>query len=307
MNNPSEIQSVQSMSSRQIAVATGKKHFNVIRDIEKMIKEVNSDLSWLTYVDEQGKQRKEYLLDEELTLTLISGYSIKLRNKVVKEWIELKKGVNKISIHATEAEQKEIDLIKKSVPYDIDLFLVDSVRRNSVLNKVVNELNLKLGSYEKEIAGLKDDIKSNNICLTRVVESLNLKERSRFVYLVTDGDYVKIGISYNPEGRLASLQTSNPRKLCMIHKSKHINARELESILHEEYKDFNEINEWFNLNSEQISHTIDFLNENSSRNIFERNFQKSNISQNELKESIEYMHKNFLDNGLRDIIKDNFN
>ena len=34
-------------------------------------------------------QQTEYLLDEELTMTLVTGYNIVLRNRVIKRWKEL--------------------------------------------------------------------------------------------------------------------------------------------------------------------------------------------------------------------------
>ena len=79
----------QTMSSLEIANLTGKQHFHVIRDIENMLKELdNPNLDSLTlsstYKDSNGIDRKKYDLDKELTYTLITGYSIKLRNAVTQ-------------------------------------------------------------------------------------------------------------------------------------------------------------------------------------------------------------------------------
>lgn len=41
------------------------------------------------YSDSQGKPRLEYRLDKELTLTLVAGYSVELRNRIIKRWLEL--------------------------------------------------------------------------------------------------------------------------------------------------------------------------------------------------------------------------
>ena len=46
----------------------------------------NLDCSKYTH---NGNEYEEYLLDEELTLTLVSGYNVQLRNKVIKRWQEL--------------------------------------------------------------------------------------------------------------------------------------------------------------------------------------------------------------------------
>jgi phage regulator Rha-like protein len=87
------------MSSREIAALTGKEHFNVLRDIREMFKELGKDpemrmiltalKSECTYFDEQGEERPEFLLNQELTYTLLAGYNVKLRHTIVKRWLEL--------------------------------------------------------------------------------------------------------------------------------------------------------------------------------------------------------------------------
>lgn len=79
------------MSSREIAKLTGKEHRNVKRDIDAMAKELNlnrSNLSGSEYTY-RGNTYTEYNLDKNLTLTLISGYNVKLRNTIVTRWDEL--------------------------------------------------------------------------------------------------------------------------------------------------------------------------------------------------------------------------
>ena len=41
------------------------------------------------YLDEKGEERTELNLNQEMTLTLISGYSVAMRHKIVKRWLEL--------------------------------------------------------------------------------------------------------------------------------------------------------------------------------------------------------------------------
>ena len=45
------------------------------------------------YFDAQNRQQTEYLLDEEPTMTLVTGYNIVLRNRVIKRWKELESRV----------------------------------------------------------------------------------------------------------------------------------------------------------------------------------------------------------------------
>ncbi len=80
------------MTSREIAEVTNKQHKHVTRDIAVMLDELNLDKSIFgrIYLDSRNRQQIEYVLDEELTLTLVTGYSIKLRNAVIKRWKQKK-------------------------------------------------------------------------------------------------------------------------------------------------------------------------------------------------------------------------
>lgn len=79
------------MSSRVIAEICEKDHPHVKRDCEVMFKGLKLDASKFggIYLDSMNRQQTEYLLDEELTMTLVTGYSIVLRNRVIKRWKEL--------------------------------------------------------------------------------------------------------------------------------------------------------------------------------------------------------------------------
>lgn len=83
------------MTSREIAELTGKRHSDVLRDIRVMVEQLSADASlrWhcetTTYSDEQGKPREMYLLDKDTTLTLVSGYSAVLRFRIIQRWQEL--------------------------------------------------------------------------------------------------------------------------------------------------------------------------------------------------------------------------
>lgn len=80
-----------SMSSREIAELTGKRHPDVKRDIEKMLADLGEDVSSFAriYLDSMNRQQTEYSLDRELTETLLTGYSAPLRRKVIARWREL--------------------------------------------------------------------------------------------------------------------------------------------------------------------------------------------------------------------------
>lgn len=79
------------MNSCEIAELTGKRHDNVKADVTKMLDELNLDVLNFQgiYFDAQNRKQTEYKLDRYLTLTLVSGYNIKLRMAIIKRWREL--------------------------------------------------------------------------------------------------------------------------------------------------------------------------------------------------------------------------
>ena len=83
-------QTVKIMTTREIAKLTGKQVQHINRDTIAMFKELGIDTSKYgrIYLDSMNRQKIEYELDQELTFTLITGYNIKLRNLVVKRWLE---------------------------------------------------------------------------------------------------------------------------------------------------------------------------------------------------------------------------
>lgn len=96
MNNSIAIISSQSaemtMSSLDIAKLTGKEHRNVLRDIRTMLEELEIGLLKFeqSYLNAQNKPQPMFALPEEECMILVSGYSTKLRQIIVKEWMALK-------------------------------------------------------------------------------------------------------------------------------------------------------------------------------------------------------------------------
>lgn len=87
----SENVSRTTMSSREIANVTGKRHANVKRDIAAMLKELKLDVLSFEhiYLDGQNREQIEYMLDREHTDCLLTGYSAPMRMKVIRRWREL--------------------------------------------------------------------------------------------------------------------------------------------------------------------------------------------------------------------------
>ncbi len=85
---------VTKMSSREIAKLTGKRHDNVMADCRKMFESLNLQSPDFAgdYQDDRGRTYQEYWLDQDLTMTLMMGYSIPLRHKVATRWRQLESG-----------------------------------------------------------------------------------------------------------------------------------------------------------------------------------------------------------------------
>lgn len=106
------------MDSRDIAELTQKEHSKVLRDIRDMFEKLylaNPNLDSpkpLNYKDKQGKSRPYYLLTYEDTLLLLTGYSVKLRQAVIKRWLYLENAYRKERQKAIEVRNNFTDELK---------------------------------------------------------------------------------------------------------------------------------------------------------------------------------------------------
>lgn len=79
------------MTSREIAELTGKQHKDVLFDIRNTLEQlgINSAEFSAQYKDSTGRTLPMFALPKDLTITLVSGYSIPMRHKIVTRWMEL--------------------------------------------------------------------------------------------------------------------------------------------------------------------------------------------------------------------------
>ncbi|WP_375618923.1 MULTISPECIES: Rha family transcriptional regulator, partial [unclassified Bartonella] len=95
-HNTIKHETIPTMSSREIAELCSKRHDHVMRDIKKMLEELNVpkfgvvDFSGY-YLDSKGESRPCYNLPKRECLILVSGYSTALRAKIIDRWQELEK------------------------------------------------------------------------------------------------------------------------------------------------------------------------------------------------------------------------
>ena len=92
-NQITTLENVQTMSSKEIAELTGKRHDHVLRDIDNIVKSLSPELGLgfksSTYKDSTGKSNRCYQMDKDSTLCLITGYDVNARMRIIKRWQEL--------------------------------------------------------------------------------------------------------------------------------------------------------------------------------------------------------------------------
>ena len=120
MSELSLIPETLTMTSLEIAALTGKEHRNVMRDIRVMLVELHGEKDVLgfehIFLDAYGREQPCFNLDHEHTMTLVTGYSVKLRHAVIKRWKELEAQVKTL-----QATPKAKRTYTKSVPFGQEL------------------------------------------------------------------------------------------------------------------------------------------------------------------------------------------
>lgn len=112
------------MSSLEIAELTGKRHDNVIVDINKMFAELNVYAPDFSGTQNYGNNntRNIYNLNEELTITLVSGYNIKMRSAIIKRWQELESNLplslEDMTVLVLEGQKKKIVELEQQIDED---------------------------------------------------------------------------------------------------------------------------------------------------------------------------------------------
>lgn len=81
----------QTITSLEIAELTGKNHADVLRDIRNLQKQIDNEsiFALVDYKDSKGEIRPMYALDRTNLFLLVTGYSTKLRQKILQRWDQL--------------------------------------------------------------------------------------------------------------------------------------------------------------------------------------------------------------------------
>jgi phage antirepressor YoqD-like protein len=155
----------QVMSSIEIAELTGKAHKNVLADVRKMLDEL--ELQWAEfsahYKDDRGREKPCFHLDREMTDTLLTGYSAKMRFAVVRRWRELECQVQQPRIPTSFAEALQV--------------AADQARENQHLQLVIEQQAPKVAALE-QLTGTR-----GSICITEAAKHLGVGPLKLFAWM----------------------------------------------------------------------------------------------------------------------------
>lgn len=170
------------MSSREIANLTGKKHADICRDIRVMLAEMyngtekdyirNADLLYLTnqcvscvHYDSKNPNAWEYLLDRYHSEVLVTGYDVKRRAAVIKRWYDLETGQAKPVVDPMTALNDPSFLRSTLLTYT---------------EKVI-ELESQVEEMKPDVEALTRIAKSQgSMCVTDAAKQLQVKPKSLF-------------------------------------------------------------------------------------------------------------------------------
>ena len=162
------------MSSREIAELTGKQHAHICRDIRRMLEDLEINFPTKTddpkmdhpnqsefkVIYDNRNYMSEILLNFELTMTLISGYNVVLRNRIIKRWQEL------------ELQQQQIQLTKQS-------------KQLLALENKLQDAQIKACQFDALVA------QSGFLNFRKVAKELELNERSLKSWLIQN-DWISL-------------------------------------------------------------------------------------------------------------------
>jgi len=170
---------IETMSSLTIAELTGKRHQHVLRDIEKVLTEVEIDASKFggIYFDVSNRQQPCYHLPRRECDLLVSGYNAKYRLAIVDRWhylenqlkiVQLRTGTKKHQLEAMEA-------LSHLLPDDLSKEELSYIKANTVVNKAVSNLfgfpkMLKKDEMSNDMLEVRDKVLDDYLKLYEVLE-----------------------------------------------------------------------------------------------------------------------------------------
>ena len=130
---------MQTMTSREIAEITGKRHKHVLADIRKMLSELGLDeYDFATqYKDSYGRMQPCFNLPKRETLILVSGYSTAMLEKMIDRLDDLETGKAKPVMVAQpySAAVEAIQVALVSAQMSADILRIEGSARLGMVRK----------------------------------------------------------------------------------------------------------------------------------------------------------------------------
>lgn len=125
------------MSSREIAELTGKRHDHVLRDIRAMLVELYGEGGVPSFEDthcneQNGQIYPIFSLPKRETLILVSGYSVELRARIIDRWQELEQQQEKPQ---TVSELSRMDILRLAMDAEEARIKAEAERDHAVATK----------------------------------------------------------------------------------------------------------------------------------------------------------------------------
>lgn len=161
------VSSPATMTTREIAELVGKEHKHVLRDTRLMLEALGLDeqgyaQNWTN--PQNGREYVELALPRDLTMTLVTGYSIPLRKKVIDRLDELE-------------ARKADPAAALNDPKQLRHLLLENVEKVLALEATVSDLKPKAESY----AFLTRT--DGTMCITDAAKALDMRPKDLFAWL----------------------------------------------------------------------------------------------------------------------------
>jgi len=200
---------IKSMTTVEIAELTGKRHDNVMRDYENQCRELGLDLlkfEVLERINNLGFKVKDkcYRLPKHECMVLVSGYSVVMRDKIIRRWQELEAPSGIATLRPSGVAKIELEnriAIGQLLGTELNMSRVIAI-------KAAEEASgLNLQAYQKQIA-----VTSIPLNPTQLGERLGLTPIKTNKLLAENGLQVKLGRGWEPAEKAAGHYTINPYK-----------------------------------------------------------------------------------------------
>jgi len=81
--------------------------------------------------------------------------------------------------------------------------------------------------------------------LDEILSKKKRPKKQEYLYILSCGDLLKIGVTNNIEERIKTLQTGNPQQIILEHIEQRNEAYKIETYLHQQFQSFHVRGEWY--------------------------------------------------------------